>query len=282
MFKYIKTAFMNHWNLLFVGTGVAFGVLSGHPDVVGAGILAAETLYLGFVAPNERFQTYVNAQEAKVQREANAVTGEQKISRMLQKLTGDRQHRYHDLVASCNRLREVANDLKHDSEETSTFDTFQDDGLNRLLWIFLRQLYTENALARFLSHSDRDLLAKEVKKVEKKINQAAATEDTPINLKIRRTLEANLKTAKLRVENYDQSVGSNELMRLELERLENEIKSLAEIAINRQEPDYISTQIDQIVHSMHDTEKAISELKFTADFEEETVPAVMQISTPTR
>ncbi len=281
MFKYIKAAFLNHWNLLFVGAGATFGVLSGHPDVVGAGILAAETLYLGFVAPNERFQTHINAQEAKVKREENAVTGEQRVSRMLAKLSSDRQHRYHDLVASCNRLREVANDLKHDTEETSTFDTFQDDGLNRLLWIFLRQLYTENALAKFLMHSSREELVREVKKVEKKLSQAMAV-DTPIAMKIRKTLEANLRTAKLRVDNYDQSVGSNELMRLELERLENEIKSLAEIAINRQEPDYISTQIDQIVHSMHDTEKAISELKFTADFEEETVPVVMQIPTPTR
>lgn len=282
MLKYIKAAFINHWNLLFVGTGLVFGVISGHPDVVGAGVLAAETLYLGFVAPHEKFKMHVDAQEAKVKREANTVTGEQRINKMLGKLSLDSRDRYNQLVTSCNQLREVANDLKHDSEETTTFDTFQDDGLNRLLWIFLRLLYTENALSKFLIRASREDLAKEVKKIEKKISQAASTPDTPINLKIRKTLESNLRTAKIRVENYDQSVGSNELMRLELERLENEIKSLAELAINRQEPDYISTQIDQVARSMYDTEKTISDLQFTADFEEETVPAIMQISTPTR
>ena len=32
--RYLRTAFTYHWNLLYVGAGVAVAVISGRPDVV--------------------------------------------------------------------------------------------------------------------------------------------------------------------------------------------------------------------------------------------------------
>ena len=60
--------------------------------------------------------------------------------------------------------------------------------------------------------------------------------------------------------------------------LEKKIESLAELAINRQEPDYISSQIDQVASSMHETEKTMNELKFVTgvDLIEEPPPALLQ------
>ena len=47
--KYIKKAFLFHWNLLALLGGMGFAVLSGHPDVAVPLVLAAEAAYLGFV-----------------------------------------------------------------------------------------------------------------------------------------------------------------------------------------------------------------------------------------
>ena len=48
----------------------------------------------------------------------------------------------------------------------------------------------------------------------------------------------------------------------EIERLENKIRTLAELAVNRQEPDFISGQVDQVAGSMLETEKTMNELQF--------------------
>ena len=47
-----------------------------------------------------------------------------------------------------------------------------------------------------------------------------------------------------------------------LDRLESKIRSLSEMAINRQEPEFISGQVDQVANSMLETERTMNELKF--------------------
>ena len=51
-------------------------------------------------------------------------------------------------------------------------------------------------------------------------------------------------------------------MQLEIDRLENKIRSLSEMAVNRQEPEYISSQVDSVAASMLQTEQTMNELKF--------------------
>jgi hypothetical protein len=57
-------------------------------------------------------------------------------------------------------------------------------------------------------------------------------------------------------------------------------KSLAEVAINRQEPDYISSQIDSVAGSIMETEQTIHELDFATGLSESDldVPALLQSS----
>ena len=51
-------------------------------------------------------------------------------------------------------------------------------------------------------------------------------------------------------------------MKLEIDRLENKIQSLSELAVNRQEPNFISGQVDQVADSMMETEKTMNDLQF--------------------
>jgi hypothetical protein len=48
---------------------------------------------------------------------------------------------------------------------------------------------------------------------------------------------------------------------VELDRIEEKIQALAEVAVNRQDPDFLSSQVDSAADSMRQTEKAVSELQ---------------------
>jgi hypothetical protein len=70
------------------------------------------------------------------------------------------------------------------------------------------------------------------------------------------------------------------MVKVEIERLENKIRSLSELAINRQEPDFISGQVDQVVGSMVQTERTMNELRFATglDVIDEETPAILRRS----
>jgi hypothetical protein len=65
LLKYIKKAFLYHWNLLGVATGAAVAFISGYPDVVLPVIAALELIYLAGLSSNPRFQDAVIAAERK-------------------------------------------------------------------------------------------------------------------------------------------------------------------------------------------------------------------------
>jgi hypothetical protein len=71
-----------------------------------------------------------------------------------------------------------------------------------------------------------------------------------------------------------------EIVKLEIDRLENKIRSLSELAVNRQEPDFIAGQVDQVVSGMVQTERTMSELEFATGLAaEEEVPELVQRQT---
>src|SRR6185295_20056080 len=86
--------------------------------------------------------------------------------------------------------------------------------------------------------------------------------------KVRKALEVNLETCKARLVNFEKARDNSELVGLEIDRLENKIRSLSELAVNRQEPDFISGQVDQVASSMMETEKTMNELQFVTGLDQ--------------
>lgn len=280
MFKYVKAAFLNQWNLLAFLGGMGFAVLSGRPDVAAPLVLAAETAYLGFLGTHPKFQRFVQAQEAKSARHAASEQSAEALKQILKRLPERSRRRYSELLDRCRRLRQIAADLKHPGSVNfgESLDSLQNEGLDRLLWMFLRLLFTEFSLARFLQQTSSQAIQDDIKQLEAKLESLARKGDSPHTEKLRRTLEDSLATAKARLENYDRARSNFEFVVLEIGRLESKIESLAELAINRQEPDYISTQIDQVAESMQDTEKTMNELKFMTGVEtlDQPPPVILQ------
>lgn len=280
MFKYIKAAFTHHWNLLAFLGGMGFAVLSGHPDVFVPLVVAGETAYLGFLGTHPKFQRHIDAQEAKSKRTDQTETGKVRLNKLIASLPDSSRDRYQKLLRRCQQLRDIAADLKRADVAGvgESLDSMQTAGLDRLMWIFLRLLFTEYSLTRFLRQTSRDSIEQEAERVQARLASLNPQDTSPHAAKIRHTLEDSLATARARLENYDRARSNHEYVQLEITRLENKIQSLVELAISRQEPDYISSQVDQVAHSMIDTEKTMNELKYVTGFEldDDVAPPIMQ------
>lgn len=260
--KYLKTAFLNQWNLLAFLGGAAFGVISGRPDIVLPLVAAGELAYLGLLSSHPKFQKHVDAQEAKAARAETTQTGRQLLEHITATLPRELMARFQSLRAQCAELRQIAEELRHPGAgEPMPLEKFQVAGLDRLLWIYLRLLYTQFALSRFLQRTREDQIQKDIDQLEDRIQRLPAA-GTPQNERIRRTLEDNLETSRSRLANVKKARENHQLIQLEVERLENKIRSLSELAVNRQEPEFITSEVDHVAASMLETEQTMNELRF--------------------
>lgn len=264
LWKYLKAAFVNRWNLLaFLGAG-GFALLSGHPDVVLPVIVAAELAYLGLLGTHPKFQKSVEARQAAVRRAETSQSTGQTLQRILQSLPRDMMQRFQDLRQRCLELRQIATDLKEPGDQVvdETFEQSQLAGLDRLLWIFLRLLYTHFALSRFLRKTDNEAIQQDIERLEARLAQLPPDPQELQQQRIRKTLEDNLATSRERLANFKKAMDNLQLVELQLDQLENRIHSLSEMAVNRQEPDFISSQVDLVATSMVQTEQTMNELRF--------------------
>lgn len=264
LWKYAKAAFRWHWNLLAVGAGAAIGILSGHPDVILPLIAAGEIAYLGLLATHPRFQSSIEAQEAKATREKTQLTSEQALQRITRALPPHALEKYEALRERCMKLRKIARDLRRPGSESGEMrlESMQLRGLDRLLWIYLRLAYTEHSLQRFLEETDEAGIRKDVENITRRLAGYAEKEVNPRREKARKAIEDTLRTSRLRLTNLEKARENHELVQLELERLEHKIRSVAEMAVNRQEPEFISDQVDVVTKSLIETEKTMDELDF--------------------
>jgi hypothetical protein len=260
--KYLKTAFINQWNMLaFVGAA-AFGLISGAGDIVLPLVAAGELAYLGLLSTHPKFQKYVDAQEAKATRTDASKAAEGALERIMSSLPRESLDRFRALKSRCLELQQIAVELKQPGKLSTQlpFEDFQAQNLDRLLWIHLRLLYTEYALSRFLQKTSEKQIQDEIRSAQERINKFPGE-------RMKKVLEDNLNTLNDRLANLQKARENYELVKLEIERLENKIRSLSELAVNRQEPDYISGQVDQVAASMLETEKTMNELQFATGLE---------------
>lgn len=265
--KYLRAAFTNRWNMLLLLGSAGFALLSGRADIALPLVLAGEVAYLGFVATHPKFRDFVDMQSSGNSLRAVSVTAEKALRHMLQTLPKPAIMRFESLRERCQDLRQIAADLKQSPEsEPAPLDSMQRAGLDRLLWVFIRLLFTQFSLNRFLERTSRTQINNDLKQVEERLaalpKESASPGASAHADKVRRSLEDHLQTCRERLDNFEKARANFELVGLELDRLENKIVSLAEMAVNRQEPDFISSQVDQVASSMRETERTMNELDF--------------------
>ena len=279
MFKYIKKAFNNRWNLLVFGGGVCASLISGSPEIFLPIVLAAETAYLGFVGTHPRFQKYVDVAEHQVERAVQTRQNDAILHKIRRGLPKKLMDRFNRIRSRCHNLRRIAADLKDPNQAHigSSLESAQTAGLDRLLWVFLRLLYTYHQLSSFLENTSLDKMEEDKTRLEKRLAEIKDDDVSSHAIKLRRALQDNLETIQERIDNYRRAEENFEFVELEINRLEHKIQSLAELAVNRQEPDFITDQVDQVAESMKQTEQTMNELHFATGLDrvDEEVPELM-------
>jgi chemotaxis protein histidine kinase CheA len=280
---YLKAAFLNPWNLLAFLGAMGFAILTRRPDVIAPLVVAGEVIYLGLLGSHPKFQRYVEAQAASSGRQRGSVNIELTVKRLLAALPAALVQRFEALRNRCVELRQIAQDVR-DPQNTSNPQPLEElhlSGLDRLLWIYLRLLYTQHAMERFLHKANGPEIQADIQNLENRVNEIPTNRADQQQQKIRKALEDNLETSRTRLANFQKAQDNYELVKVEIDRLEDKIRSLSEVAINRQETDFISVQVDQVASSMAQTERTMGELQFITglDAATEDVPQLLQRET---
>jgi hypothetical protein len=181
MFKYIKTAFLNRWNLLLLGGGLAAAAISGHFDVVASLVAAAEIAYLGFLGTHPTFRNYVDVSNSKSNRSATKDNVNQLSRKMLAELPKPLVDRFDQVRTRCENLRGLASSMQGPgvSSEPGALEEYQIEGLDKLLWMYLRMLYTRFSVAKFLKQTSPSGIQRDIEESQTRLAASTGAAMTP-------------------------------------------------------------------------------------------------------
>lgn len=259
LLDYLKQAFFFRWNLLFFLGGLAGAAIAPLPDVTVPLVFAGELAYLGALTSLPRFRAAIDARvHASRGTTPAATTTAPSLVAMLAGLPVDLRKRFELLHERCLEMRQLAAGVRGaPGREAGSADEIRTPGLDRLLWLFLRLLMSKHALDRFLQTMAGEEIDTRLDQLRKDLTAAQQGGDE----RIVRSLQDSIASAELRLDNYERSKKNAQFVSIELDRIEGKIQALAEMAVNRQDPDLLSGQVDAAAESMQQTEKAVSELQ---------------------
>jgi hypothetical protein len=266
---YLREAFFFRWNLLFFLGGVAGAALAPMSMVLLPLVAAGELTYLTGLLSIPRFRAAVDAKvhSARGKETASAAPQTtQALVTMLASLPADARRRFERLHGRCVEMRVIAVGVRGAAaDQGGTAAEIWTPGLDRLLWLFLRLLLSNAALDRFLATMNQEEIAARLEQLRKDLGAAQSAGDE----RIVKSLQDAVATADLRLDNFDRARKNAQFVAIELDRIEGKIQTLAEMAVNRQDPDFLSSQVDSAADSMRQTEKAVSELQHLTGLAEE-------------
>jgi hypothetical protein len=258
---YLKEAFLFRWNLLLFGGGVAAAVLTPLAPVLLPLVAAAEVTYLAGLVSIPRFRAAIDAKvHSKTSGAGPAEPAPPPVSlvTMLGSLPRESRVRFEQLHARCVEMRGIAAGVRGAAGDAGSAEEIRTPGLDRLLWLFLRLLLSRAALDRFLQTMNEQEISTRLTELRKNL---AAAQGSGGDERVVRSLQDSIAMGELRLDNFQRARKNAEFVSLELDRIEGKIQALAETAVNRQDPDFLSSQVDSAAESMRQTEKAVSELQ---------------------
>lgn len=254
--EYLKRAFLYRWNMLVFLGSVAAGMLSPWPDAVIPLVMASEVAYLGGLVSVPRFRAAIDALVHKESQQARTIQGTgvaQPLAEIVNSLAPEARRRFETLRSRCLEMRTIARGVG--GQQNSPTEDISTPALDRLLWIFLRLLRSQQSLEQFLQSTSEAQIRSRVEEAKAKLNAA------PTDERFKRSLQDSVAAQEMRLLNYAKAGENAEFVRLELDRIEAKIQALAESGINRQDPDTLSSQIEGVAESVQSTETAMRELQ---------------------
>jgi phage terminase Nu1 subunit (DNA packaging protein) len=279
MKEYLKEAFFFRWNLLFFLGGLAGAAMTPMAEVMMPLVTAVEMSYLAGLLSIPRFRAAIDAKVHAARRaggaEPAATTAAPSLVSLLEGLPADARQRFERLHTRCVDMRAIAVGVRGAAgSDSGSAEEIRTPGLDRLLWLFLRLLMSKAALGRFLDTMRNEDIATRLEQLRKDL----ATAQTAGDERIVKSLQDSIAMSELRLDNYERAKKNAQFVSIELDRIEGKIQALAEMTVNRQDPDFLSSQVDSAAESMRQTEKAVSELQHLTGLADELQepPAILE------
>jgi hypothetical protein len=276
---YLREAFLFRWNLLFFAGGVAGAAILPMTAVLLPLVAAGEVAYLAGLITIPRFRAAIDAKVQAASRKTMSTDPPSQpapsLTAMLSSLPVDARKRFERLHARCLEMRGIAAGVRGAAgDQNASAEEIRTPGLDRLLWLFLRLLLSRTALDRFLGTMDNVEISQRLEQLRKDLQAAQTAKDE----RIMRSLQDSIAMAELRLDNYERAKKNAQFVSIELDRIEGKIQALAEMSVNRQDPDFLSSQVDSAAESMRQTEKAVSELQHLTGLADELQepPAILE------
>lgn len=259
---YMKEAFRNRWNLLFLGGATLAALISGRPDVGLPIIGALELGALVWAANNPRFRRAVYARIGAAEAHRTNEVMMKRYDQLYRSLDAQSQEAFDAVRARCESLRILAE--RSAASKNHGLDAItreQLGGLNRLLWVFLKLLHTRTTLEHFFRTTDEAELQRQLDTARERLATIPADAPDAIEQKKRRSVLDTVETITSRLGNLQRARANYEFVNLELERVKAKLEAVAELAINRQDPASVTDQVDDAARSVEATEQALTELQ---------------------
>jgi hypothetical protein len=279
MQHYLKEAFLFRWNLLFFLGGAAAAAMAPISVALLPMVAAGELVYLAGLVSVPRFRAAIDAKVYSAGGLRDTPEGQpaqpaQSLVTMLGGLPADARTRFEKLHARCVEMRGIAAGVRGAAgDQRAAPEEIRTPGLDRLLWLFLRLLLSKTALDRFLRTMNEREITDRLAELRTSLAAAQASADE----RIVKSLQDSIAMGELRLDNFGRARKNAEFVAVELDRIEGKIQALAEMAVNRQDPDFLTSQVDSAAESMRQTEKAVSELQHLTGMADELVepPAIL-------
>lgn len=231
-------------NWVGLGAFALLGVANPGFWVLGAGL---ELGYLAVLATNQRFQRTVDATGASgSDREWRA-----KIDALVGRLGDRERRRYQALSARCQT---VLDQLAHGGVVPHGLRE-HNEGLGRLLWMYLRLLAARQAVVRVVEDADN---SQRGASLEQRLTDLEADLEAPgVGDDLRRSLTSQADILRQRLAQQTEARDKQAFLDAELTRIEEQVELIREQAALSTDPELLSQRIDEIVATLGGTSQWI-------------------------
>ena len=265
---FVRAAFKVPYNIiLFVG-GIAAGVVSQHPEIVWPLVAAGEIVYIATLSTNARFQAVVRAQ--RNQRLVGDSAG--LVPQLLDRLSPARVERFERVRRRCLDLQRSLQ-AEGQNRVEGVLDGQLAEGVNKLLWVFLRTLVQQQTLATFCDTMPRAEIEATLHKTE------AAMQQPDLPEAMQAAHEENAKVMRQRLENFQRAQENLEAVAVRLVRVENSIMLVQEQALTRRDPSFVESEVRSVTDGLHSLEEMMRSMDIppTVAVSEDVTPDFMKM-----
>ncbi len=232
-------------NWIGLGTFAVLGLISPGFLLLGAGF---EIAYLYALASNPRFRRVVDGRRLLAVQQR----WQMKLETLVGLLDREDQQRYRLLEQRCRSIL-----LQQDGSNPVSLQAVS-EGLGRLLWIYVKLLFTRQTIRRVLKESggaqdEGQTLDARIKDLQQKIADKGLSED------VRKSLSGQVDILQQRKGKQSEAADKLAFLEAELDRIQQQVELIREQAVLSTDPETVSQRIDEIAATLGGTTSWIQE-----------------------